>query len=182
MLAEAALATTLAAVASAATRTPLVALDGAPGEWLPEAFAVVPQRGTGHDERIANALADADGPAFLIGMDSPQVTPALLASAAAAVADPATDAVLGLAEDGGWWGMGVRVADPATVLGIPMSRADTGARQLRRLRSLGLRTRVLPTLRDVDQIEDARAVAALIPASPFALTLAAVEQQAVALA
>lgn len=180
-LAEASLRTTLEAV-GATGRPALVALDGRPGPWLPEGFDVVVQRGNGHDERIAHAIADAGAPAFLIGMDSPQVTPELLEHALDRLTQRDTDAVLGLAEDGGWWGMGTSVADPAIVIGVPMSRADTGQLQLRRLRSLGLRTRLLPTLRDVDLIDDARAVARLIPGSTFARTLERVDCGVVAVA
>lgn len=181
-LAEASLTTTLQAVAATGRPAPLVALDGRPGVWLPEGFDVVAQRGDSHDERIAHAFVDAGTPAFLIGMDSPQVTPELLEHALDRLAEPRTDAVLGLAEDGGWWGMGTVVADPAIVVGVPMSRADTGERQLQRLRSLGLRTRLLPTLRDVDLIDDARAVARMIPGSAFARTLERVDSGVVPVA
>src|SRR5262249_8001589 len=135
-LAEAALVTTLEAVAQTAAARWVVALDGTAGTWLPDGFEVIAQRGDGHDQRIANAFADCGEPALLIGMDSPQVTPALLDGALDALGG--TDAVLGLAEDGGWWGMGLRRPDPGAVLGVPMSRADTGERQLARLQVLGL--------------------------------------------
>ena len=42
------------------------------------ASTVVPQRGDGLAARLAAAFEDAGGPAFLVGMDTPQVTPALL--------------------------------------------------------------------------------------------------------
>jgi glycosyltransferase A (GT-A) superfamily protein (DUF2064 family) len=53
-----------------------------------------------------------------------------------------------------------------------MSRDDTGARQLDRLHEAGLRVRLLPTLTDVDHIEDAYSVALLAPTGRFAATLA----------
>ncbi len=174
-LAEASLTTTLEVVAVVAADAHVLVVDGQPGTWLPSGFEVLSQRGAGHDERIANAFTDAGTPAFLIGMDSPQVTPSLLAEALDRLQRPGTDAVLGLAEDGGWWGLGVRRADPRILLGVAMSRPDTGARQLDRLGALGLRTVLLPTLRDVDGIRDARAVARLIPRSPFARTLGLLE-------
>jgi len=175
-LAEAALVTTLDEVAQTAATRRVLALDGAPGHWLPGGFEVIGQRGAAHDERIANAFADCGEAALLIGMDSPQVTPALLDHGLRALAD--TDAVLGLAEDGGWWGMGLRRPDPDAVRGVPMSRPDTGQRQLSRLRLLGLDVATLAVLRDVDTIEDARHVAAAIPRSPFARTLARLEPEA----
>jgi glycosyltransferase A (GT-A) superfamily protein (DUF2064 family) len=174
-LAEAALATTLDAVRVVDADARVIALAGDPGGWLPSGFEVIRQRGDGHALRIANAFADVSAPAFLIGMDSPQVTPALLTRALRRLEAPGVDAVLGLAEDGGWWGMGLRRADPRALLGVPMSRPDTGRAQLARLTELGLRTELLPVLRDVDTIDDARAVAALIPGTPFARSLALLE-------
>ena len=77
-LAEAALADTLRAVAAAPARRRVLVLDGQPGPWLPPGFDVVPQCAGGLDERLAAAFAGCDGPALLIGMDTPQVTPGLL--------------------------------------------------------------------------------------------------------
>ncbi len=170
-VAEAALVTTLDAVAATRTRRPTLVLDGRAGNWLPPGFRVTLQRGDGQAERIANAFADAGGPALLIGMDSPQVTPELLDEAVATLVAPGVDAVLGPAEDGGYWAVGLRRADPRVFAAVPMSRPDTGRIQLERLNHLGLRTRLLPVLRDVDRFEDALAVALRAPGTPFADTM-----------
>ena len=61
----------------------MLVLDGEPGPWLPPGIEVVPQCAGGLDERIAAAFAACSGPALLIGMDTPQVGPALLAPALA---------------------------------------------------------------------------------------------------
>jgi uncharacterized protein len=171
-LAEAALADTLAAVSRAPVARRVLALDGVAGPWLPAGYDVVRQRGVGLDERIAWALADVraafPAPAVLIGMDTPQVTPALLAAAAEPLVSGTADATLGLASDGGFWLLGLREIDPALVLGVPMSRSDTGALQLARLELSGLRIRMLPELTDVDTAEDAERIAAAIPDSRFA--------------
>ena len=95
-------------------------------------------------------------------MDTPQLTSALLE-----VDWTDADAVLGLCEDGGYWAIGLREAHPRAVRGVPMSRSDTGARQLERLQELGLRVRLLPMLRDVDTPDDAGAVAELAPRTRF---------------
>lgn len=168
-LAEAALADTLAAVAAVGGRR-VVVLDGAPGPWLPAGVEVVPQRGGGLDERLAAAFEDVGGPALLVGMDTPQITPALLRTGLALLA--MADAVLGGAPDGGYWAIGLRRPDPALFLGVPMSVAETGAAQRARLAAAGLRVAGLPPLRDVDDIDDARAVAAHAPHGRFAATLA----------
>ncbi|MEV7969766.1 TIGR04282 family arsenosugar biosynthesis glycosyltransferase [Sphaerisporangium sp. NPDC088356] len=175
-LAAAALEDTLHTVA--ATRAPhqILALQGLPGPWLPPGFTVIPQRGRGLDERLAAAFTDAHGlhpvPTVLVGMDTPQLTPPLLADAAAALTR--YDAVYGPAADGGFWLLGLRRPDPALLLGVPMSQPGTGAAQLRRLRQAGLSTAHMPELRDVDTFADACHVAAQASGTRFAATLDAV--------
>ena len=162
-LAEAALADTLHTVLAAPARRRVLVLDGEPGPWLPPGFDIVPQCGGGLDERLAGAFAAVTGPALLIGMDTPQLTPGLLT-----VDWEAADAWFGPAADGGFWGLGLRVPDPALVRGVPMSAASTGASQRARLHATGLRVVDLPRLRDVDTAEDAVAVARQVPRSRFA--------------
>jgi Uncharacterized protein conserved in bacteria (DUF2064) len=77
-LAEAALADTLHITLMAPARRRLLVLDGKPGAWLPHGFDIVPQCGGTLDERLADAFAAVHGPALLIGMDTPQITPDLL--------------------------------------------------------------------------------------------------------
>ena len=162
-LAEAALADTLHAVLAAPARRRVLVLDGAPGPWLPPGFEVIPQCGGGLDERLAAAFAVVPGPALLVGMDTPQLTPGLLT-----VDWEGTDAWFGAAADGGFWGLGLRVPDAALVRGVPMSTADTGAVQQARLHAAGLRVAELPRLRDVDTAADAVAVACQAPLTRFA--------------
>jgi rSAM/selenodomain-associated transferase 1 len=176
-LAEAALVDTLEAALRA--RRParrLLVLDGRPGPWVPAGFEVIAQRGRGLAERLAAAFEDAGAPAFVVGMDTPQVTPALLDAGLAALGR--ADAAFGAATDGGYWGIGLRRADPRVFQGVPMSRPTTGATQRVRLESLGLRTAILPPLRDVDSIADAHAVAAAAPDGRFAAELAAIGEAA----
>lgn len=172
-LATAALHDTLAAVAAAPARRRVLALSGTPGPWLPGGFEVVAQRGAGLDERLAHAFADAyDGrPLVLIGMDTPQVTPALLARAGRALRG--RDAVFGAARDGGFWLLGLRRPDARLLRGVPMSRPDTGTLQLARLRAAGLTVAAMPELTDVDTPADAETVAALAPGGRFAAAVRA---------
>ncbi|MFJ4685134.1 DUF2064 domain-containing protein [Streptomyces sp. NPDC091377] len=171
-LAEAALADSLAAVADAPARRRVMVLDGAPGPWLPAGFEVVAQCAGSLDVRLAAAFAGCTGPAVLIGMDTPQVTPALLAPALAEDAWRECDAWFGPAVDGGFWALGLAVPEPGLLRGVPMSRPDTGALQRQRLVEAGLRVRDLRRLRDVDTAEDVLAVAAEAPHTRFARTLA----------
>jgi glycosyltransferase A (GT-A) superfamily protein (DUF2064 family) len=168
-LAEAALRDTLETVAAVPAGRYVLALDGLPGSWLPPAFEVVPQRGTGLDERLAAAFDDVGGPALLVGMDTPQLRPWLVARSMRRL--EGADAVLGRSFDGGYWAIGLRAPDARVFLGVPMSRAHTGAAQLERLHELGLYTRALPELRDVDTIADALAVAEDAPRTRFARVL-----------
>ncbi|MCT7356296.1 DUF2064 domain-containing protein [Streptomyces sp. 15-116A] len=164
-LAGAALADTLDAVARTPARRRVLVLDGTSGPWLPAGIEVVPQCAGGLDERLAGAFAGCDGPALLIGMDTPQVTPELLT-----VDFTDCEAYFGPAEDGGFWALGLAVPDPALVRGVPMSTPHTGTAQRRRLAHL--RVRELPRLRDVDTAHDAALVAATAPGSRFAARLA----------
>jgi rSAM/selenodomain-associated transferase 1 len=172
MLAEAALADTLDAVAATPVSRRLLALEGAAGDWLPPGFNVVRQRGGGLDERLAAAFADAHAtlplPMVLIGMDTPQVTPELLADAAATLVCGEADAVFGPAADGGFWLLGLRRPDRSLLAGVPMSRPDTGRVQLARLIEAGLRVAAAPELTDVDTAVEAGLVARAIPRSAFA--------------
>ena len=176
-LAEAALADTLRTVLMAPARRRVLVLDGRPGPWLPSGFDIVPQCGGPLDERLASAFAAAGGPALLIGMDTPQVTPGLLT-----VDWQAADAVFGPAADGGFWALGLREPghprNAALLLGVPMSASDTGAVQLRRLEQAGLDVLHLPMLRDVDTAECAYAAAELSPDTAFAKRLAEIDARA----
>ncbi|WP_243869140.1 TIGR04282 family arsenosugar biosynthesis glycosyltransferase [Streptomyces liangshanensis] len=170
-LAEASLRDTLAAVLAAPARRRVLVLDGAPGVWLPDGIEVVGQVAGGLDERLAAAFAGCTGPAVLLGMDTPQVTPELLEPALAPDAWLGCDAWFGPAVDGGFWALGLAVPDPSLLLGVPMSVPETGAVQRARLTDAGLAVRDLPLLRDVDTAEDAKLVAAEVPESRFAEAL-----------
>jgi len=172
-LASAALADTLAAVAATPARRRLLALDGELDGPASPGVEVISQVGDGLGERLGHALLAAGGPALVVGMDTPQLTPYLLTQAAARLARPGVDAVVGPAFDGGYWTIGMRSPDAAAFEGVPMSSSETGAVQVRRLRALGLRVAALAPQRDVDTIADARAVARAFPGTVFARTLLA---------
>lgn len=170
-LATAALTDTLAAVASTPARRRILALDGVPGPWLPDGFEVVPQRGDGLGERLADAFSHADGPALLVGMDTPQIDPPLLSEAIDALCGPGgavPDAVVGRALDGGWWALGLHRPGLPVFDGVAMSTDHTYDDQVRRLDELDLRYADLPELLDVDTFDDATAVADVAPHTRFA--------------
>ena len=142
------------------------------------AHIVVAQRGRGLGERLANAHVDAASTAgtagvVQIGMDTPQLSVALL-RAAVATLDHA-DAALGPATDGGWWCLAVREASLAgCLIHVAMSRPDTGQETYDSLLRAGARTvSWLPELRDVDTLPDALEVARVAPGSRLAAAVEA---------
>lgn len=165
-LAAAAIADTLAAAGAVAADAHVLVLDGAPGEWVPPGWDVVAQVAGGLDARLTAAFAAATGPTVLVGMDTPQLRAAQLT----AFRPDHFDACIGLAADGGYWTIGF--ADPAAaarvIPGVPMSRADTGARQCARIRAAGLRLQLLDELIDVDTAAEACTVALAAPHTGFA--------------
>jgi uncharacterized protein len=177
-LAEAALRDTLHAASRTTATRRVVCLDGTPGSWLPAGFEVIAQRGDGLAERLAAAFDDAGGPAFLVGMDTPQLRPEWLDAGLHAVSQ--CDAALGASLDGGYWGIGLRRPDPAVFAGVPMSSRRTGAVQRARFATLGLATTPLRPLLDVDTFADALKVAHDAPDTRFAAALAELELEAAA--
>ena len=169
-IAAAALLDTLDAVADAPVAERVVALTGSLDDACAGAeirsrladFTVVPQRGATFADRLANAHVDAATasgglPVLQIGMDTPQVTDELIGECARELL--AADAVLGLARDGGWWVLGVTAPAMADCLRtIPMSRADTGAVTLAALGDTAANVSLVPTLADVDTVDDVERV------------------------
>lgn len=169
-IAAAALLDTLDAVAGAPVVARVVALTGnldtaACGSEIRrrlESFRVIPQRGNGFADRLANAHADASsgasGQAVLqIGMDTPQVTGELLGGCAHRLLH--APAVLGRARDGGWWVLGLREPNLAECLRtVPMSQSDTGDLTLKALRGNGIDVDSVEVLTDVDVVDDVATV------------------------
>lgn len=167
-----------------------VALDGdlsdaVDGDLVRRALAgwtVWPQRGDSFAERLVSAhadvAADAPGTVVQIGMDTPQVTPALLRGVVADLdggAEGPADAVLGPAPDGGWWVLALRDSSNAAPLAtVPMSTPTTCADTYRALAVAGLRVVSTAELRDVDAVRDAISIAEDAPATRFAAAWASV--------
>jgi glycosyltransferase A (GT-A) superfamily protein (DUF2064 family) len=173
-IAAAALADTITTVTATPDAVRTLVIDGdlpAPPGWRR-----IVQRGTTLAERLAHAYADSwmpGLPSLLIGMDTPHLSVIDLVATGRALAT--SDAVLGLAEDGGWWALGLQDSGHAALLrGIRTSAPDTGTSTLEALRRHGLAVAMLPVMRDVDTAEDAHAVAGLCP--PESLFARAVPQ------
>lgn len=177
-IAAAALLDTLDAVAATAVASRVVALtgdlDAAAGatqiRQRLESFTVIDQRGDGFADRLANAHADAaDGlPVLQIGMDTPQVTAELLTDCAGRLLR--APAVLGPADDGGWWVLGVQSPAMAECLRtVPMSQPDTGELTRKALQNNGIDVISVQRLSDFDVVADIAGVRdACRPVSRFA--------------
>lgn len=171
-IAAAALLDTLQVVAATPARNRIVAITGDLTEAVRGAdvrdalkdFIVIEQRGHDLGHRLVHAHSDTaaivSGPIVQIGMDTPQLTPQLLLHAGRTLQRSSPTAMLGMAEDGGWWAFGVQSAGVASAIsGVPMSQPDTGEQTRAVLREIGVRVLPLATLRDVDDVTDLRPVA-----------------------
>ncbi|MEE3063743.1 MAG: DUF2064 domain-containing protein [Actinomycetota bacterium] len=169
-IAAAALLDTLDAVAAATVSSRVVALtgdlDAAAGaaqiRQRLEAFTVIEQRGDDFADRLANAHTDAGLhcgglPVLQIGMDTPQVTAELLTGCARRLLG--APAVLGPADDGGWWVLGVQNPAMAECLrAVPMSQPDTGELTRKALHDNGIDVLLVQQLSDFDVAADVAAV------------------------
>ena len=166
-IAAASLADTLEAARGVPADRRILYFDGDPTHTPHRGFEVIAQPDGPLDERLAAIFDRLDEPTLLIGMDTPQLR-------AGDLRWPAdSDAILGLAADGGFWALGMRRPCGDVIRGVPMSRPNTGALQLAALTRAGLTIDLLDTMRDVDLAVDARAVAAQTPGSAFARAVAA---------
>ncbi len=152
-----------------------VLAHGQRGEELLEAtldWTVHPQRGESFAERLLHAHEDSaafsGAPVVQVGMDTPQLTVDHLVQAGSLLTSPST-AVLGPAEDGGWWLLGVGGPHLLRYLHeVPMSTSETGEQTREALVRAGAQVIDIVTMRDVDEVLDAEHVAASAPHTRFA--------------
>lgn len=106
--------------------------------------------------RMSHALRSALSrapTALLVGSDIPTLCAADLRAAARALA-AGDDAVLGPAEDGGYWLLGLHRVDDAIFSEVPWGGADVLARTRRSIDALGWRTAEAAIRWDVDRPSD----------------------------
>jgi glycosyltransferase A (GT-A) superfamily protein (DUF2064 family) len=115
---------------------------------------------------LEDLLADGHPAALIVGCDSPTVPVAHIAEAAGALAAGAVDVAIGPAEDGGYYLIGLRRAQPALFADISWSTDRVMEQTMARAREIGLRVHLLPRGLDIDTppdldrlLADARAVA-----------------------
>lgn len=143
--------------------------------WITDAGRVIDQSGAGLAERLAHAFAQFVGPAFLIAMDTPQVTASALRGAAQSLGS--NDSVFGPASDGGFWLIGFAENHASVFDGVPMSTAETGEKQLLAMRAVGLSPKILETMTDFDTYRDAVDISQQIPTSNFHVAVSLVARR-----
>ena len=119
-------------------------------EWLGVEKTVVDQGEGDLGERLARA--GPPYPTLFIGADAPDLTAALLRDAADALRH--SPAVIGPAEDGGYWMLGLRGDVPCIFEGIDWGTDAVFAQTVARLADAGIAPTILPTLADCDRPED----------------------------
>lgn len=134
-----------------------------------EPHRVIPQRGEGLAERLANAHHDAAGTSGIIqvGMDTPQLLVADYLDAGRRVERGSI--VVGPARDGGWWLLGL--PDPSAaqgLIGVGMSQNDTCAKTEE---AIGGDVERLRMVLDMDTWDDALEIVRAIPISHLAETM-----------
>jgi rSAM/selenodomain-associated transferase 1 len=120
--------------------------------WLQPAWVAKPQGDGDLGGRLARAFQDAFGSGaervVVIGSDCPEVTMEDLAAAFHAL--DRADVVLGPAEDGGYWLIGLKQFARSLFDRISWSTARVLEQTVERIREAGLRVNFLRTLHDVD--------------------------------
>ncbi len=102
-------------------------------------------------------MACVPAPCLLLGADSPHLPLSLLRAALAAV--PNYDVVLGPADDGGYYLLGLRAPQPALFNGIAWGTSEVLAQTLAKAAALGLSVYETPPWYDLDTPADLRRLA-----------------------
>jgi uncharacterized protein len=99
---------------------------------------------------VASLLGQGYGAVCLVNSDSPTLPTAYLQHAAAVLARPAKNMVLGVSEDGGYYLIGLRAPHAAVFQDIAWSTDQVAAQTLERAAAAGLDVVALPMWFDVD--------------------------------
>lgn len=121
---------------------------------LPEEFELIAQRGGGFGERLLCAAEDILGCGFgavcLIDSDSPTLPGRALRQAVSALKMTGQRVVLGPSEDGGYYLIGMKRAEPRVFERIRWSTEHVYAETVERVREAGIELLELPRWYDVD--------------------------------
>ena len=128
------------------------------GEWL-GVGSIVDQGEGDLGERLGRA--GPPYPTLFIGSDAPDLTPVLLQRAADAL--DAASAVIGPAEDGGYWLLGLSRAVESVFEGVSWGTSIVFGQTMERLAAAGIDPVLLPQLADCDRPEDLARWPGLLP-------------------
>ena len=121
---------------------------------LPPRFAMLAQRGDGFGERLFNAADDLLGVGYsslcLIDSDSPTLPTRALVAAVEELAKPGDRVVIGAADDGGYYLIGIKGAHRQLFERIDWSTARVAAQTIERAAEMNLPVALLPAWYDVD--------------------------------
>jgi rSAM/selenodomain-associated transferase 1 len=124
----------------------------------PPGFNFIPQVGSDLgallDSVLTHYLQNGYRQVVVVDSDSPTLPEAYLRRAFCELDDPSVDVVLGPADDGGYYLIGLKAPCPALFRGIAMSTSTVVEETLERAREQGLRVVCLPRWYDVDTCED----------------------------
>lgn len=112
----------------------------------------------GHKMHHAFATLFSKGhkPVVIIGSDCIELSTALILNAFTAL--QASDVVLGPANDGGYYLLGLQTAQPSLFNNMPWSTASVFSQTQQRIQAATLKLHLLPQLIDIDTEEDLHAV------------------------
>src|ERR1044071_3555693 len=131
--------------------------ESAFADVLPERFSLLAQRGARLGERLCNATDDllrqGYGGVCLINSDSPTLPRSILVRALNLLATDGDRVVLGVAEDGGYYLIGLKHAHRNLFNEIAWSTSDVLARTRQRAAEIDLPVELLPPWYDVDDAE-----------------------------
>jgi uncharacterized protein len=126
------------------------------GAWLGEGPRFLPQGdgdlGTRMERAFTGAFADGADRAIVVGTDLPGITSDLILAAFELL--ERSEVVIGPADDGGYYLLGLRRLVPGLFAGVPWSTPAVLATTLRRLAAEGIVPGLLERHRDVDVVED----------------------------
>ena len=121
---------------------------------LPEGFGLLRQRGGDLGERLYNAAEDLFGLGYgsvcLINADAPTLPRASLEGAVASLARPGERVVVGPADDGGYYLIGLKRAHARLFERVEWSTARVRSQTVERAAEIGLEVELLPPWYDVD--------------------------------
>ncbi len=124
--------------------------------WVPAGFSCLPQSGADVGQRMANAaqsvLSTGASACVIVGTDAPDLSPAILQDAIAAL--DRVDVVLGPALDGGYYLIGMNRPRPELFTGISWGTSSVFASTLDAVKQANLTVGLLPALLDIDTGED----------------------------